>query len=190
MRESKLTKLNQSFLKRWSPRSFDNKKVSKEDILTVLEAARWAPSCFNEQPWRFIFATEEKEFDKFLQVLVPDNQTWARNAPVLIAAFAKKNFTQTDKPNAWAQFDAGAAWMALSLQARELGLYSHAMAGYSKDKAFEVCHIKPEDYDSVCMIALGHIGEKSQLPDKLQKMEAPNDRKALDSIAFENRYNG
>ncbi len=178
MRTSNNKKLDKLFVERWSPREFLSDTISDEDIETIFEAAHWSPSCFNEQPWRFVYARQQDDLEKFRSTLVEGNQTWANQAPLLIYVFSKKHFSQNDKPNRWADFDSGAAWMALTLQANMLGLHTHAMGGYDPDKAFTVTNMDPDKYDVVCAIAVGKI-------DKTSNRESQSSRKSLDEIVFE-----
>ena len=184
-RESQFPKLDPQFLTRWSPRAFSNKPVLKEDLITLFEAARWSPSCYNEQPWLFVYATQKSQHQKFVDVLVPGNQVWAKFAPVLVGCFTRRNFKKTGKPNSCAAFDCGSAWMALSLQAQKLGISCHAMVGFDPKKAYEAAGVSETDYLAICMIAIGVSGDKAQLPENLQTREIPNDRLPLQEIAIE-----
>lgn len=168
------------FYERWSPRAFASKPVDKETILTVLEAARWAPSSMNEQPWYFLVGWQ-KDFDLFLSCLVKENQIWAKNAACLILVLYKKNFSNTGKENPTAAFDAGLAVMSLILQAHKLGLATHPMAGFQKEKTIELLKV-PKDYEPICFIALGYLGDKSLLNESLQAREFPKGRKPLEKI--------
>ncbi|MGR9000381.1 MAG: nitroreductase family protein, partial [Gammaproteobacteria bacterium] len=135
-------KIHDIIQERWSPRAFDSDKpVSHDDLLALLEAAHWAPSCFNDQPWRFVVcnkATDEASWQNALTVLVEKNRLWARNAPVLILAVAMENFNHNGKPNRWAMYDTGAASVSICLQATALGMCVHQMGGFDAEKAREV----------------------------------------------------
>jgi nitroreductase len=171
---------------RWSPRAFSEREVSDEDLTTLLEAARWAASASNEQPWRFIVAARENPaaFGRVLSVLVEANQLWAKNASVLIIAVAKKTSSSSGRPNNHAWHDVGLALGNLVLQAEALGLHAHMMAGFDAAKAREVFHI-PEDFEATTAIAIGYLKDPSTLPDKLREREiASRARKRLDEIAF------
>jgi nitroreductase len=168
--------------KRWSPRAFSGESV-KLEVMALLEAARYAPSCFNEQPWRFVVASESEELTVMRSILNESNQIWANAAPVLIAVLAKQTFTQNGKPNFWHVFDTGTAWGYLSLEAQRRGLISHAMAGFDKDKARVVLQV-PDDYAVVTMVAVGKMGKKEDLPPMLQEKEEPASRKPLSEIVF------
>ncbi|WP_407308921.1 nitroreductase family protein [Desulfosporosinus sp. SB140] len=169
---------------RWSPRAFDSQAISRDEIMAVLEAARFAPSCFNEQPWRFIIADEEESLQKMREALTPSNQEWANKAPVLILIASKKTFTLNGKGNFWHMFDAGTAWGYLSLEAQRRGLITHAMGGFNREKARVEFHI-PEDYDIITVIAVGHYGQKDCLSGELQDREHPEDRVELRELIMD-----
>jgi nitroreductase len=174
-------------LERWSPRSFDSRDVSPADLKRVFEAAHWAPSSFNEQPWRFIVGRHGSEtFQKIVSTLSAGNQPWAPNAPVLILGVAKTHFTQNNNPNYYALFDLGAASALVTLQAAALGLATHQMAGFDRDAARKTFAI-PDEYAIGSVMALGYQGEPSALPsEKLIQMEtSPRSRKPLSEIILE-----
>lgn len=189
MRNTDYDKLDQMFIERWSPRALSSDPVAEEDLRTLFEAARWSPSCFNEQPWRFVYAHKPRDLTRFRAVLTENNQRWANSAPLLVLVFSKKAFAHNGKPNRWADFDTGAAWMALTLQANRLGLYTHGMAGFDSDKAFAVAGMDPNEYSAVCAVAVGRLGDPNSLPDDLRKRETPNDRKSMDEVVFEGSVN-
>lgn len=174
--------VSEQFLKRWSPRAFSEQKIEEEKLQSVFEAARWSPSCFNAQPWLFLYETDGPDREKFNSLLVPANKVWAEKAPVLIFLATRKRFTHNDKPNRHNMFDGGAAWMSLTLQANELGLVTHAMAGIELEQAHEVLKLSPDDFDICCAIALGYRGEASTLPEKVREGEQPGDRLSLADI--------
>jgi len=167
-------------LKRWSPRAFSKTPVSDADVELLFEAARWAPSCFNEQPWRFHVSTE-KNFEQFLSLLNAGNQIWASNAALLGFVVVKKTFTQNDKPNAYAEFDAGSAWLAMSLQARQMGLYTHGMGGIKHAEVAEYLGLD-SDHKVVCGFAIAVAAEADSLPEELAAKEKPSARRALADI--------
>ena len=173
------------FMDRWSPRAFSSEPIAAETLRVLFEAARWAPSCFNEQPWLFLYATSEEDRALFLSCLVEFNRKWAGHAPVLAFVLAKKRFAKTGEPNRWAPFDAGAAWVSLALQARKLGLYTHAMAGFDEDLAHGVLKVPRDEYDIMAAIAIGRHGDPEQLPPEMRKSEAPNGRKPLTEVALQ-----
>jgi len=180
--------IDSMFIDRWSPRAFDPTPLSSEQIGSLFEAARWAPSCYNEQPWLFIFACSEKDRARFLTALLPGNQAWAWRAPLLMFLLCRKSFSQNGKDNRHAPFDAGAAWMALALQARKLGLYAHAMAGFSRTKAFEVLGAPENEFDIMAAIVVGSRGEPSILSSETATKEKPNDRKPGHEVAREGGF--
>ncbi len=177
-------KVDEMFTDRWSPRSFTSQPVEQWEIDSMLEAARWAPSCYNEQPWSFAYAVTEKDRARFASALVEQNQVWAAKAPLLMFVVICKAFKITGEPNGFAVFDGGSAWMSLALQARKLGLYAHGMAGFSKEKASQILGLKPETHTIGAAIAVGRLGPKDALPEKLAAVEFPNDRKPLSEMTW------
>jgi nitroreductase len=172
--------------KRWSPRSFDSKPVSKDDLVSILEAARWAASCNNGQPWRFVVATKDDSaaYDAALGVFNVRNQRWAKTAPVLVVACARKTFEANGSPNNHAWYDLGAAMGQLTLQAQALGMVVHQAAGIERDHARSALNI-PEEFDIVVAFALGYQGDPDALPDDLPGRERePRARKPLGDIVF------
>ena len=173
-------------LERWSPRAFADRDVSRSDLKVIFEAARWAPSCFNEQPWRFIVGHRNSEtYKKIHEVLVPFNQAWAQNAPVLILSVARTRFSHNDSPNRVALYDLGAAASYLTLEAAALGLSTHQMGGFDPEAARKSFNI-PEDYVFGAVIALGYQGEPAALPNEQMRAQetSPRSRKALGDIVF------
>lgn len=171
---------------RWSPRSFADRDVAPEAVRSLLEAARWAPSCLNEQPWRFIVATrgETETYSKLESCLTPANQAWASKAAVLFFAVAKVNFDKTGEPNRHAWHDVGLSVAQLTVQATSLGLAVHQMAGIDVQRARDVLRI-PEGFEPVTAIAVGHPGEPDALPHPLRQREvAPRARLHQRDIAF------
>ncbi len=169
------------FSHRWSPRSFRKVTINQSTLTTIFDAARWSPSCFNDQPWKFITSTEETH-DQFLALLVDGNQVWAKNASVLGFVLAHKHFAHNGKPNNFAAFDSGAAWMAMTLQANLFGLYTHGMGGVHFDQVYKTFAIDPEKYQVLCGFALGVADRPDQLPTELAAKEIPSNRKALSDI--------
>jgi nitroreductase len=176
------------FLDRWSPRAFDPTPLSDDSVKSLFEAAKWSPSCSNEQPWMFLYAVTKKDLAVFLDLLVDGNKVWAKNAPMLVFLFARRRFAAEGKPNDWAKFDCGAAWMSLAIQARKLGLYTHGMAGFHADKVCGTLGVPGDEFDSVCAIAVGRIGDREALPERLKAREEPNGRNPLAETVFEGRY--
>jgi len=169
--------IDSMFTDRWSPRALLPDPLAEEQVAALFEAARWTPSCYNEQPWLFLYATDAADRKRFASALVERNRLWASNAPLLIFVLTRLNFSGTGQPNRHAAFDAGAAWMALALQARRLGLYAHAMAGFSRKKAFEVLDVSADEFDIMAAVAVGRRDGAEQLPEELAAIEKPNERK-------------
>jgi nitroreductase len=171
---------------RWSPRSFTDREVSPKDLKTVFEAASWAASSFNEQPWRFFVGRRHSEtYQKIFSTLMEVNQQWARSAPVLIMGVAKTKFSHNGAPNRVALYDLGAAAATLCYQATELGLHTHQMAGFNVDAARKVFNV-PEDYIFGAVIALGYQGEPGTLTNQqmLAQETSPRQRKPLSEIVL------
>jgi len=176
--------------RRWSPRAMSDKPVDAATLRSLFEAARWAPSSYNDQPWRFIVATKENpgKFDRMLQCLVKVNIEWVRHACVLMIAVAKSISDRTGEPNRHAFHDVGLAIENLMLQAFDFGLYAHPMGGFDVDKTREVYNI-PEDYEPVTAIAIGYPGEPEILPDFLRKIESgPRERRPLTEFVFSGNW--
>lgn len=175
------------FLERWSPRAFDGTAVAQEDLDTMFDAARWAPSAFNYQPWRFLYAhRDDADWSRFLGLLAPFNQTWVANAGVIVFVLSDTLMaapgSQDFKPSHSHSFDAGAAWATLALQATRMGYHCHAMTGVDFDKARAELAV-PERFRIETAIAIGRQGDKSILPEALAAREAPSDRKPVESFA-------
>jgi nitroreductase len=170
------------FAQRWSPRSFKKTYLPEEVVASVIDAARWSPSAHNEQPWLFVTSTNDTEFKAFLELLIDSNQIWAKNAGVLGFMFARRNFEYNDSPNHFADFDCGAAWMAMTLQARNLDLYTHGLGGIHKDKTYEALKVPKESFEVICGFALGAIDSPELLDDELKEREVPSSRKPLGEI--------
>jgi nitroreductase len=171
---------------RWSPVSFSPKPVEPGKLRSLFEAARWAPSSFNEQPWRFIVATRDSkaEFERLLNCLVPSNIEWAQNVPVLMFSIAKLYFTRDGRPNRHAFHDVGLAVGNLILQATALGLSVHQMAGFDAERAQQTFEV-PEGYEPVGGIALGYAAGVETLTERLRKrQQSPRIRKPLEEIIF------
>lgn len=173
---------------RWSPRAFSQEAVAQEDLMALFEAARYAPSCFNEQPSRFIVAETPDELAKMQSILAESNLVWAKHAPVLVLVLSHKLFSQNGKDNYWHMFDAGTAFGYLSLEAVRRGLITHAMGGFSRKKAQESYNI-PEDITIVAVIAVGKPGNRADLTPELQEREEPGLRRPLDSFFYKEQWN-
>ena len=171
---------------RFSPRSFADRDVSQVDLEKVFEAARWAASSYNEQPWRYLVGARGSEtYKKIVEALMPFNQQWAGKAPVLILGVAKTKFSHNDSPNLYAVYDLGAASSYLTLQAAALGLATHQMVGFDREAARKLLEI-PEGFDFGSVIALGYQGEPAQLTNEqmLKQETSPRERKKLGEFVF------
>ena len=168
---------------RWSPRAFDSgKRVDQTSLARLFEAARWAPSCFNEQPWRYLLFDRfqsEQEWNMALSCLVEGNQTWAANAPILLVAIADTAFSKNGKPNRWCDYDTGAASENLCLQATALGLGAHQMGGFDASAVSATFHV-PERYKPIAMIAIGHAESEQPTTER--------SRRSLGDFVFFNEW--
>ena len=173
------------FVRRWSPRAFEERPVPAADLASLFEAARWSPSCFNEQPWLFVYGArpDDDSRGRVFDLLVEGNQAWAKRAPALGVVFAKRTFSGNGKPNRWGGFDSGLASMALTLQAQELGLSVHFMGGFDASRAAEALGVDGDDWEPMAAFAIGYQGDKSVLPEELQEREQPSGRKPLAEVA-------
>jgi nitroreductase len=170
---------------RWSPRAFSQRSVEPEKLLSCLEAARWTPSSSNQQPWSFIVARKEEpaEFQKMLACLRDGNIAWAQHAPVLMVTVGQREF-DSGRPNNHMRYDVGQAAAFFSLQATELGLYVHQMAGIYPDKIRESYQI-PETHEPITALALGYLGDPDDLSEQYRERElAPRTRKLLHEFVF------
>ncbi len=183
-------KINKNIQKRWSPRSFQERPVESENLRLIFEAASWAASCFNEQPWRFIFASQQnrEQFQAILGCLMKGNQTWAAKAPLLAISVAKTHFEHNNSPNRHAWHDVGQAVATMALQAVEMGIFIHQMAGFDAQKAKNDLNI-PEGFEPVAAIAIGYPEKAEVLPEDLRKRElAPRQRQSIGNLLFEGRW--
>jgi len=185
--------IDPQFLNRWSPRAFTGEDMPEADILTMLEAARFAPSSSNGQPWRFVYALRGTDaFDKILASLVPFNQGWAKSASALMLVISKtKRLTDdgTMKPVASHSFDAGSAWMSFALQASKMGYFAHGMGGVVYEAAQAAFSIS-DNYQVEIAVAIGKRAPIETLPEALAAREVPNHRIALNEIAFNGVFVG
>jgi nitroreductase len=179
--------INKAFLERWSPRAFDSSDMPHEHLHAILEAARWAPSAFNLQPWRFLYAFRgDPHWERFVSLLIPFNQEWAKSASVLLyilsdsLAETKWGGEQVSHSHS---FDAGAAWACLALQASLIGYHAHAMTGVDFDRARSELAI-PSRFRMEAGVAVGRIGDPAILSEKLRAREEPSSRKSLAELAF------
>ena len=176
--------------KRRSKRAYIDKPIEQNVIDALFEAARWAPSANNEQPWVYIYATKDQKelWNKLFETLNDSNRVWAENAPLLVLSVVRKNFLRNDLPNSSARYDLGAANAFLSLQATHEGLNVHQLGGFSKQKAIENMLI-PETHEPVIIMAIGYPGVAESLPEKLKLRElAPNERYTKDSFVMNKTF--
>ena len=170
---------------RWSPRAFADKAVQNEDLRKLFEAARWAPSSYNEQPWRFIVGVKnDSTYQRIFESLVEFNRMWAQHAPVLILTVAGKEFSHNGKPNHHGLHDLGLATAMLMREATHLGLHTHGMAGFDHARLRAAFGI-PENYEIGAVIAVGYFGDPDELPEGMKERELePRQRKPLDEIVL------
>lgn len=176
------------FYKRWSPRSFKKTTIPENILSAIFDAARWSPSCFNAQPWRFLTTTNEPIFSKFLMLLSEKNQLWAKNASLLGFICSKNDYDHTDQTNQMSAFDTGAAWMAMTLQARKYGLYTHAMAGIDRQAVYHTLGIEKTHYTVQCGFVLGAVDKPEQLMSDFIAKEKPSPRKPLADTWYKDEF--
>ena len=181
--------IDELFLNRWSPRAMSGEPISDQELMSLFEAARWAPSSFNNQPWRFIYAKRDTIYwDRMFHLLIPFNQEWCQHAAVLMVVISRNNFALNDKPTRTHSFDTGAAWENLALQGSLKGLVVHGMEGFDYDRAKKELQIPDTEYTVEAMIVIGRPGNKEQLPQELQEREFPSGRNPVGSFAFEGLF--
>jgi len=162
--------------------------ITDDTLMSLFEAARWAPSSFNNQPWRFLYAKRDtSNWNTFYDLLLEGNKVWAKHAAVLVVIISRKNFEYNEKPSITHQFDTGAAWENLALEASTRGIVAHGMQGFDYEKTRNNLKV-PDDFDVMAMIAIGIRGPPENLPSNLQEKEFPNDRKELDEIMMEGHF--
>ncbi|MFU1783624.1 nitroreductase family protein [Haloarcula japonica] len=177
------------FVNRWSPRAMTGASLADDDLHSLFEAARWAPSAFNNQHWRFVYATrEDDEWDAFLGLLNEANRSWARDAGALIAVFSKVTLDHNGEPAATRSFDTGAAWQNLALEGARRDLAVHPMAGFDWDRIHDTLGVPEDEFDAEAMVAVGERADPETLPDDLKEREEPSGRKPLDEIVFNGRF--
>ena len=175
------------FVKRWSPRSMSGEGLSEDQIMSLVEAARWSPSCFNLQPWRFIYSLKDDGYwTKFLGLLMDMNRLWAERAGAIMILLSVDRASETEDLSPTAAFDAGSAWMSLALQAQSMGLVSHAMWGFHHEAVAELVNM-PSNMSARAMIAIGYPGDSEDLPEKYRGREFPSMREPLESLVFQGR---
>lgn len=179
--------IDKIFLDRWSPRAMSGESISDEELMSLFEAAKWAPSSMNEQPWRFIYAKKDSPYwEVFFNLLSDGNKRWCKNAAVLVVIASKKKFTQYDSDNATASFSSGSAFENLALQGSINGFVVHGMGGFDYDRAKKDLEISDE-YVVNAMCAIGKHGNLDVLDEKDRLRDFPSDRKKLKEIVFEGK---
>src|SRR5262252_2577676 len=182
--------IEETIRRRWSPRAFSERAVEPEKLRRLFEAARWAPSSFNEQPWSFIVTTKDnpESYEQLLSCLIERNQEWAKLAPVLLLSIAKSNFENNGQPNRHAFHDVGMAVGFLLIEATALGLFVHQMAGFSVEKARTTCGVPP-GFEPVAAIAIGYPAGPEVLPESFQAREVgPRSRKPISEFVFAGKW--
>ncbi len=181
-------KINHLIKNRWSPRAFSNKPIAPELLEKFFEAASWAPSSRNEQPWKYLYAfRDDVNFSNFSDCLVPENQSWAKNAAVLLFSLSEKNYARNQKTNVHYMHDTGAANTLLLLQALEDGVYGHMMGGFDQEKTKKVFQLT-DNLEPVCFIALGYPGDPETLENSLKNSETgKRTRKPIETFVFQNK---
>jgi nitroreductase len=175
-------------LNRWSPRALSGEAMTNDELMPLFEAARWAPSSYNNQPWRFIYARRETPaWETFVELLGDFNKGWAPRAAALVVVVAKTVFDYNGKPSVTHQLDTGAAWENLALEANARGLVAHGMEGFDYKAAKEKLGV-PDDHIVLAMIAIGKPGKKEDLSAELQERETPSDRRPLSEIIMEGKF--
>lgn len=175
-------------LDRWSPRSMSGEAISEEEIFSLFEAARWAPSSYNAQPWRFLYATRgSAEWPLFFDLMIDFNKGWTKNAALIGVIISHKVFERNNKPSPTHSFDAGAAWMSLAIEGSSRGLVVHGMEGFDYEKARAVLEI-PNDYQVEAMFAVGKRAPVSALPPELQEREMPSSRKTIHEFIKKGKF--
>lgn len=184
--DGRSSRIEPLILNRWSPRAFAPDDVSDEQMLAILEAARWAPSGSNVQPWRYIVARSPEDRQRFHSFISEGNLEWCAQAPVLVLALSHA-IGPSGNPSRSHAFDAGASWAYLAIEATRQGLYTHAMGGFNRDKAREVLQI-PADYEVHVVIAIGHRADPSILNERNREREQPSGRRPLAETVFEGSF--
>ncbi len=179
---------NEIFRNRWSPRAMTGESISDENLNAMFEAAHWAPSAFNNQPWRFLYAKQgEQEWDTFFGLLVEANQAWCKNASALLVIVSKTTFDHNGKPMPTHAYDTGSAWGSFALEGAARGLVVHGMAGFEYGKVKEVLNI-PDGFEVQAMAAVGVIAKPEVLPEQMQEFEKPSGRKDFKNIIVKGAF--
>ena len=184
--------LHELLRNRWSPRAFSSKPIAADTVTRLLEAAQWAMSSYNGQPWRIVYATKDDAaaYDRILSTLVPFNQSWANSAALIGISIGRTHFEHNGEPNHWSAYDTGAAMAMLTVQAESEGLKVHQMAGFDGAKAKEVLSI-PDGHHPIAAFVIGYLGDVATLPEPLRERELqPGQRKPVAEIAFKGTWGG
>ncbi len=176
-------------LNRWSPRAMSGEELTDDELMQLFEAARWAPSSYNGQPWRFIYAKRNTaDWEKFFNLLIDWNKQWCKNAAALVVIISRKTFEHNNNQLSHTYaFDTGAAWENLCLEGSGRGLVVHGMEGFDYEAARKELEI-PDDYEVLAMAAIGKRGKKEDLPQQMQEREFPSDRKQLSEIVMQGKF--
>ncbi len=181
--------IHDQFISRVSWRAFSEERLSDEEVMALFEAAHWAPSSYNGQPWRFIYVRRgDKEWELLYNTLVDFNKQWTKNADTLVLIISRKNFEHNEKPSATHSFDTGAAWMSLALEAHARNLTTHGMEGFDYEAARKNLNIS-DKYDVLAMVAIGKPGDKEKLPPEIAAKEIPSTRKPLQDVVSRGKFN-
>lgn len=176
------------FLSRISYRAFSEERLTEEELMSLFEAARWAPSSYNGQPWRFVYARRgEKDWETLYDVLVDFNKAWCKKADTLVLAVSRNNFEHNNKPAQTSRFDTGSAWMSLALEAHARNIIAHGMQGFDYELVKKKLNI-PDSYTVEAMIAIGKPGNKEELPPEIREKETPSNRKPLKEIVAKGNF--
>lgn len=182
--------VDEVLVKRWSPRAMSGESISDKELFSLFEAARWAPSSYNNQPWRFVYAKRGTvSWDALFTLMGDFNQSWAKNAAVLVVIISRDTFSYNNQPSRTHSFDTGAAWENFALQGFMNGLVVHGMEGFDYDRAKQVLKI-PDGFTVEAMCAVGKPGALEDLPKELREREVMSDRKPIEEIAFEGTFRG
>jgi len=172
------------FMARWSPRAMSGKPLSKEQMVILVEAARWAPSCFNLQPWRFVYSLKQDQYwDTYLALLMDMNRVWAEQAGALVVILSNDQFKDSAESSPTSGFDTGSAWMSMALQAQSMGLVSHAMWGFHHEKVRETIGAELH-MTARALVAIGYPGDSETLPENYREKEIPSSRSSIDELMF------
>jgi nitroreductase len=180
--------IDEIFLDRWSRRALSTRPIPAESVRSLFEAARWAPSASNAQPWLFIFNDDQETLDRARPIIHEKNRVWAGRAPLLVFIFARRTHPETGRPLRTGAFDTGAAWFSLALQAHRLGLSTRAMGGINHDAAYEAFGVPRDLYESMAGVAVGYPGAREDLPLEVAEREIPSTRKSASTFAFKGSY--